>query len=75
VIGGWIGVLADRVYDRPRHVTADVSRWLGAWRDRDGKFPIDSSGKLPSGESFQGAKELKEILKCVCLDCNSRSGG
>jgi hypothetical protein len=36
---------------------------VGAWRDRDGKFPIDSSGKLPSGESFQGAKELKRILK------------
>src|SRR5262249_27417148 len=36
---------------------------IGAWRDRDGKFPIDSSGKLPSGESFQGDKALKAILK------------
>jgi hypothetical protein len=36
---------------------------VGAWRDRDGKYPIDSSGKLPSGESFQGEKTLKRILK------------
>jgi hypothetical protein len=36
---------------------------VGAWRDRDGKFPIDSTGKLPSGESFQGPKALKGILK------------
>jgi hypothetical protein len=35
----------------------------GAWRDVDGKFPIDSSGKLPGGASFGGAKELKQVLK------------
>jgi hypothetical protein len=35
----------------------------GAWRDRDGKFPIDSSGTLPGGTSFQGSKELKQVLR------------
>ena len=35
----------------------------GAWRDRDGNFPIDSSGTLPSGVSFKGPKELKQILR------------
>lgn len=36
---------------------------IGAFRTRDGKFPIDSSVTLPTGESFQGASELKVILK------------
>ncbi|MGI8990864.1 MAG: DUF1592 domain-containing protein [Bryobacteraceae bacterium] len=35
----------------------------GAWRDHDGKFPIDSSGKLPGGGAFDGPRELKRILK------------
>jgi mono/diheme cytochrome c family protein len=35
----------------------------GAWRTRDGKFPIDSSGTLPDGRSFRGPQELKAILK------------
>ena len=35
----------------------------GAWRDRDGKVPIDSSGKLPGGASFNGSKQLKQVLK------------
>ena len=35
----------------------------GAWRDRDGKFPIDSSGTLPGGTSFKGSKELKQVLR------------
>jgi len=35
----------------------------GAWRDRDGQFPIDSSGKFPSGASFRGPEELKQVLK------------
>jgi hypothetical protein len=34
----------------------------GAWRDRDGKFPVDSSGKLPGGREFHGPKELKQVL-------------
>jgi hypothetical protein len=36
---------------------------VGGWRTRDGKFPVDSTGTLPTGESFKGAKELKGILK------------
>ena len=36
---------------------------VGAWRTQDGKFPIDPSGKLPDGKSFQGVDELKAILK------------
>jgi len=34
----------------------------GAWRTEDGKFPIDSSGVMPDGKSFQGPKQLKQIL-------------
>ena len=37
----------------------------GAWRERDGQFPIDSSGKFPSGTSFRGPEELKQVLKAV----------
>ena len=36
---------------------------VGSWRTMDGKFPIDSSGVLPGGQSFQGAGELKVILR------------
>jgi hypothetical protein len=36
---------------------------IGAWRDVDGKFPIDPSGSLPGGKTFQGPGELKAILK------------
>jgi hypothetical protein len=36
---------------------------IGAWRDRDGKAPIDPSGVLPGGETFKGVAELKAILK------------
>jgi hypothetical protein len=35
----------------------------GAWRDADGKFPIDSSGTLSGGTSFRGSKELKQVLR------------
>jgi hypothetical protein len=35
---------------------------VGAWRQQDGKFPIDSSGVLPDGRTFQGADGLKTIL-------------
>jgi hypothetical protein len=34
----------------------------GAWRTLDGKFPIDVSGTLPSGQSFRGPDGLKGIL-------------
>ena len=36
---------------------------VGSWRTLDGKFPIDPSGVLPSGQKFQGADELKVILR------------
>jgi hypothetical protein len=36
---------------------------IGAWRDRDGPYPIDPSGTLPNGQSFRGPRELKAILK------------
>ncbi len=35
---------------------------IGEWRDKDGAFPIDSSGVLPDGRTFQGPNELKAIL-------------
>jgi hypothetical protein len=35
----------------------------GAWRDTDGKFPIDASGKLTNGTAFNGARDLKRVLK------------
>jgi hypothetical protein len=35
----------------------------GAWRDHERKFPIDSTGKLPGGTSFNGSKGLKQVLR------------
>jgi hypothetical protein len=35
---------------------------IGGWRDKDGTFPIEPSGKLVSGETFSGAADLKTIL-------------
>ena len=35
---------------------------VGAWRTADGKEPIDASGVLPGGKSFQGPAELKAVL-------------
>jgi hypothetical protein len=34
----------------------------GVWRDKDGEFPVDSSGKLPGGASFDGPAGLKQVL-------------
>ena len=36
---------------------------VGAWRTVDGKFPIDATGSLPDGRSFDGPDELRAILK------------
>jgi mono/diheme cytochrome c family protein len=36
---------------------------VGAWRTKDGKFPIDSTGVLPDGKSFKGPRELRAVLK------------
>jgi hypothetical protein len=35
---------------------------VGLWRSKEGKFDIDPSGKLVSGESWKGPAELKIIL-------------
>ncbi len=35
---------------------------IGRWRDKEGKFDVDSSGTLPNGKSFRGATALKKIL-------------
>jgi hypothetical protein len=36
---------------------------IGAWRDRDGESPIDASGTLPGGQSFDSTDELRAALK------------
>ncbi len=35
---------------------------IGQWRARDGEFPIDASGKLPDGRTFDGATQLEAVL-------------
>ncbi len=36
---------------------------VGAWRTRDGSFDIDASGELPGGRTFNGAADLKNLLR------------
>jgi hypothetical protein len=36
---------------------------VGAWRTRDGSFAIDASGELPGGRKFNGAADLKSLLR------------
>ena len=36
---------------------------VGAWRTRDGSFPIDAKGELPEGQKFDGAADLKALLR------------
>ena len=37
--------------------------WLGRWRDLDDDGrPVDASGALPSGETFDGPAELRQVL-------------
>jgi hypothetical protein len=35
----------------------------GNWREKDGKSPIDASGKLPDGRAFNGPVELAKMLR------------
>ncbi len=35
----------------------------GRWRAKDGAFDVDSTGTLPSGETFRDASEFKQILR------------
>jgi hypothetical protein len=36
---------------------------IGKWRTMDGKFPVDSSGTLPNGNSFSTPGEMRAVLK------------
>ena len=36
---------------------------LGMWREQERKQPIDAAGKLITGESFDGVRSLKKILR------------
>jgi hypothetical protein len=35
---------------------------VGAWRTMDGSLPVDASGKLPDGRSFNGPDELLAVI-------------
>jgi hypothetical protein len=41
---------------------------VGKWRTEDGAFPVDSSGVLPSGQSFSTPAEMREILSGMLPD-------
>jgi hypothetical protein len=36
---------------------------MGMWRERERNQPIDAAGRLASGETFDGVRELKRVLK------------
>jgi mono/diheme cytochrome c family protein len=36
---------------------------IGKWRTMDGKFPVDSSGTLPNGKTFNTPGEMRTVLK------------
>jgi hypothetical protein len=36
---------------------------IGAWRAKDGQIPINASGTLPDGRTFDGPQGLESILK------------
>jgi hypothetical protein len=36
---------------------------IGQWRDKDGKFPIETAGALLDGRSFKGHEDLRALLK------------
>jgi len=35
---------------------------IGKWRTMDGKFPVDATGTLPNGKSFNGPAQMREAL-------------
>ncbi len=35
---------------------------IGVWRDKEGDFPIDATGTLPDGQTFEGPGGLKAVL-------------
>jgi Protein of unknown function (DUF1592)/Protein of unknown function (DUF1588)/Protein of unknown function (DUF1587)/Protein of unknown function (DUF1585)/Protein of unknown function (DUF1595) len=36
---------------------------VGTWREKDGSFPVDSSGVLPDGRKFQGPRGLESTIR------------
>ena len=36
---------------------------IGSWRTEDGKAPVDATGTLPDGRTFQSPAELRALLK------------
>ena len=47
---------------RPARVRAGEFRRIGGWRATDNKKPIDASGVLPDGASFDGPAGLRKVL-------------
>ncbi len=45
---------------------------IGSWREKDGKFPIETAGILGDGRSFKGHEELRALLKA---DANAFTEG
>ncbi len=48
---------------------------IGAWRTKDGQFPINASGTLPDGRTFDGPQGLAAILKAqpdIFAECLTR---
>ncbi len=41
---------------------------VGAWREKIGKLPVDSTGELPDGRTFDGSTQLIGILKADKAD-------
>ncbi len=35
---------------------------VGAWRDKEGTYPVDPAGQLVTGEDFKGPRDLEAIL-------------
>jgi hypothetical protein len=35
---------------------------IGKWRTMDGKFPVDSSGTLPNGKTFETPEQMRSML-------------
>jgi hypothetical protein len=56
--------LCSSCHDRmdPLGLALDNFNALGMWRDKERGQPIDATGKLLTGESFNNVKELKHIL-------------
>jgi hypothetical protein len=46
---------------------------IGRWRDKDNKEAVDASGKLLTGEVFNGAQELRKLLVDLKRDDYTRN--